>query len=129
MATIWTAKAVVHDCMEPNILYNHDHLSNLYVRNCLMLADTVHYWTVDSAATDHIPRDRGFVEFRQISKCSECIYIGNNVSAVVLRIGTCKLVLQGDHTLYIHDMLYAPKFGKTINLPLFLWDQNLKFCL
>jgi len=31
----------------------------------------------------------------------------NNASVAVLGIGTCKLDLQGGHTLYLHNILYA----------------------
>ena len=73
-----------------------------------MLAETVPFWTVDSAATDHVARDRtSFVEFRRILKGSRCIYMGNNASAAVLGISTCKLELRGGRTLYLHDVLYA----------------------
>jgi hypothetical protein len=35
--------------------------------------------------------------------------MGNNASAAVLGIGTCKLDLRGGRTLYLHDVLYAPE--------------------
>jgi len=98
------------NCTEPKVMFNHNHLSNLYVSSCLMLAESVPFWTIDSRATDHIARDRTtFVEFRRIPKGSKYIYIGNNASTVVLGIGTCKLDLRGGRTLYLHDVLCAPK--------------------
>ena len=69
-------------------MFNHNSPSNIYVSSCLMLAETVPFWTVDSTATDHVARDRtSFMEFHRISKGSRCIYMGNNASAVVLGIG------------------------------------------
>jgi len=73
-----------------------------------MLAESVSLWTVDSGAINHIAMDRTtFVEFHQILKGSKYIYMGNNAFAAVLRIGTCKLDLQGSYTLYLYDVLYA----------------------
>ena len=52
------------DCTEPKVMFYHNHPSNLYVSGCLMLAESVSFWTIDSGATDHIARDRTtFVEF------------------------------------------------------------------
>ena len=98
------------DCTEPKVLFAQTRPSNLYVSSRLMLAETVPFWTVDSAATDHVVRDRTtYVEFRRIPKGSRSIYMGNNASTDVLRIGTYKLELRGGRTLYLHDVLYAPK--------------------
>jgi hypothetical protein len=47
------------------------------------------------------------MKFHLISKESRYIYMWNNVSAAVLGIGTWKLDLQGGHTFYLHDLLYA----------------------
>ena len=89
-------------------MFNHNSPSNIYVSSCLMLAETVFFFTVDSAAIDHVVRDRtSFVEFYRIPKGNRCIYMGNNASAGVLGIGTCKLELWGGRTLYLHDVLYA----------------------
>ena len=55
------------------------------------------------------PCSKGPNIFREISKGSRCIYMGNNASAIMLGIGTCKLELWGGRTLYLHDVLYAPK--------------------
>ena len=35
--------------------------------------------------------------------------MGNNASAAMLGIGTCKLELREGRTLYLHDVLYAPE--------------------
>ena len=46
-------------------------------------------WTVDSAATEHVMRDRvGFMEYRQILVGSRDIKVGNGASVEVLGIGT-----------------------------------------
>ena len=80
-----------------------------------MLAETVPFWTVDSAAIDHVARDRTtYVEFRRIPKGSRSIYMGNNASTYMLGIGTCKLELRGGRTLYLRDVLYAPKVRRNL---------------
>jgi len=59
------------DYPEPKVMFNHNHPSNLYVSSCLMLVESVPFWTVDSGATDHIARDQTtFVEFHRIPKGS-----------------------------------------------------------
>ena len=35
--------------------------------------------------------------------------MGNNTSTYVLGIGTRKLIMRKGHTLYLHDVLYAPE--------------------
>ena len=51
-------------------------------------------WTIDSAATKHVARDRvGFVEYRRIPVGSRDIKVGNKASVEVLGIGTYKLEL------------------------------------
>ena len=91
-------------------MFTHNNPFNIYVYSCLMLVKIVSFWTVDSAATDHVARDRtSFMEFRRISKGIRCIYMGNNAFAIVLGISTCKLELRGGRTLYLHDVLYAPE--------------------
>ena len=40
--------------------------------------------------------------------------MGNNASAAVLGIGTCKLELRGGRTLYLHDVLYAPEVRRNL---------------
>ena len=35
------------DCTEPKVMFNYNHPSNLYVNSCLMLAESVPFWTVD----------------------------------------------------------------------------------
>ena len=80
-----------------------------------MLTETVPFWTVDSTATNHIARDRNaYVDFHRIPKGSRSIYMGNNTSADVLRIGTCKLIMQKGRTLYLHEVLYALKVCRNL---------------
>ena len=55
------------DCTEPKVMFNHNSPSNIYVSSCLMLVETVLFWTVNSTATDHVARDQtSFMEFRRI---------------------------------------------------------------
>ena len=80
------------DCTEPKVIYDQIHFHNTFVSSCLMLAETVLYWTLDSAETDHIARDHNtYVDLCRIMKGSRNIYMGNNTSIGVPGIGTCKL--------------------------------------
>ena len=45
------------DCTEPKVIYDQIHFHNAFVSSFLMWIETVPYWIVDSAATDHIARD------------------------------------------------------------------------
>ena len=40
--------------------------------------------------------------------------MGNNTSMDVLGIGTCKFVMWKGHTLYLHDVLYAPEVRQNL---------------
>ena len=42
------------------------------------------------------------------------IYMGNNTSADVLGIGTCRLVMQKGCTFYLHDVLYASEVWRNL---------------
>ena len=73
------------DCTEPKVIYDQIHFDNAFVSSCLILIETVSYWTVDSIATNHIARDRNaYGDFRRIPKGSRSIYMGNSTSVDVL---------------------------------------------
>ena len=98
------------DCTEPKVIYDQIHFHNAFVSSFLMLIETILYWTIDSVATDHIAQDRNaYVDFCRILKRIRSIYMGNNTSADVLGIGTFKLLMRKGRTLYLHDVLFAPK--------------------
>ena len=81
-----------------------------FVSSCVMLTESIPLWTVDSVAIGHIARDRGaYVDFRRIPSGSRWIYVGNNSRVEVKGIGTCKLDLSTSRTLFLHDVLHAPK--------------------
>jgi hypothetical protein len=93
-----------------------------------MIAHSTPMWTVDSAATDHVVRDRvGFVEFHRIPIGSKNITVGNGASVEVLGIGTYKLDLQGGHTLLLHDVLYAPEIWRNLLSLLVLLRFGFRF--
>ena len=46
------------DCTEPKLIYDQIHFHNAFASSFLMLTETVPYWTIDLAATDHIVWDR-----------------------------------------------------------------------
>ena len=103
------------DCTKPKVIYDKIHFHNAFVSSFLMLTETVPYWTVDSSATDHIARDRNaYVDFHQIPKGSRSIYMGNNTSADVLGIGTCKLLMRKNRTPYLHDVLSTPEVRQNL---------------
>ena len=104
-----------HDCTKPKVKYDQIHFYDVFISSCLMLIETVSFWIVDSTTTDHIGRDRNaYVDFHRILKGSRSIYMGNNTSADVLRIGTCKLIMRKGCTLYLHDVLYAPEIRRNL---------------
>ena len=89
--------------------------SKLCVSSIVFLTESNPLWIVDSGATYHIAKDRGaFVEYRRIPEGSKWIYVGNNTRVAVKGIGTCKLVLEGGHTLLLHDVLFAPDIRRNI---------------
>ena len=56
------------ECTEPKRVRSCSKNSCAYVSSCVMLTESIPLWIVDSAATDHLARDRGaYVEFRKIS--------------------------------------------------------------
>ena len=74
-----------------------------------MLIESIPLWIVDLATINHITRERGaYVEFQRISPGSRWIYVGNNSRVDVKGVGTCKLEMRRGHTLFLHNVLYAP---------------------
>ena len=53
--------------------------------------------------------------------------MGNNTSADVLRIDTCKLLMRKGHTLYLHDVLFAPKVRRNLVSVVVLVNLGFKF--
>ena len=54
-----------HKCTEQKKVCPELNNSITLVSSCVMLTESIPLWTVDSAATDHITRDRGaYVDFR-----------------------------------------------------------------
>ena len=103
------------DCIELKVIYDQIHFHNAFSSSFLMLTGTVPYWTIDSTATYHIEWDHNVnVDFRQILKGSRSIYMGNNTSADMLGIGTCKVLMRKGRTLYLYDVLYAPKVRRKL---------------
>ena len=52
--------------------------------------------------------------------------MGNNISADVLGIGTCKLVMRQGRTLYLHDVLYESKVRRNLVSFVFLLQVGFK---
>ena len=104
-----------HECTELKKVTTNPISHCVFVTSHVMIAYSTPVWTVDSAATDHVARDRvGFVEFRRIPIGSRNITVGNGASVEVLGIGTYKLDLQGGHTPLLHDVLYAPEIQRNL---------------
>ena len=92
------------DCIEPKVKYDQIHFYDVFVSSCLILIETIPFWTVDLATTDHIARDHNaYVDFHRILKGSRSIYMGNNTSKNELGIGICKLIMRKGRTFYLHD--------------------------
>ena len=103
------------DCTESKVIYDQIHFHNAFVSSLLMLIETVHFFTVDSAITDHIARDRNaYVDFRRIPQGSSRIYMGNNTSVDVLGISIFILLMWKGRALYLHDVLYAPEVHQNL---------------
>ena len=50
-------------------------------------------------------------EFRRVRSG---FMVGNNTREEVKGVGTCKLVLDNDRTLFLHDVLFAPDIRRNI---------------
>ena len=95
-----------------------------------MLTKSITLWTLDSATTNLIVRDRGaYVEFWRISSSTRWIYVGNNSKIEVKGIKTCKLELHKGRTLFLHDVLYASNIRRNLVFVLVLLGLgfNLNF--
>ena len=118
------------DCIQPKVIYDQIHFHNAFVSSCLMLTETVPYFTIDLATTDHIARDHNaYVDFRRIPKGSRSIYMGNNTLTDVLGIGTCKFLMRKGRALYLHDVLYAPEVRRNLVSVVVLVNLVLKLNL
>ena len=103
------------DWIETKVKYDQIHFYDVFVSSCLMLTETIPFWTLDSTTTDHIARDRNaYVDFCRILKGSRSIYMGNNTLAYVLGISTCKLIMRKGRTLYLHDVPYVPEVRRNL---------------
>ena len=103
------------NCTGPKVIYDQIHFHNPFVSSCLMLTETVPYWTIDSATTDHIAQDHNaYVDLCRIPKGSRSIYMGNNTSTNVLGIDTYKLLMRKGRTLYLHDVLFTPEVHRNL---------------
>ena len=115
------------DCIEPKVIYDQIHFHSAFVSSCLVLTETVSYWTVDSTTIDHIERDRNaYVNFHRISKGSRSIYMGNNTSTDVLGIDTCKLLMRKGCALYLYDVLYMPEVRRNLVFVVVLVKRGFK---
>uniref|UniRef100_A0A2N9GE70 CCHC-type domain-containing protein n=1 Tax=Fagus sylvatica TaxID=28930 RepID=A0A2N9GE70_FAGSY len=91
------------ECTEPKKVTTNPISHCVFVTSHVMIDHSTPVWTVDSAAIDHVARDRvGFVGFRRIPIGSINITVGNRASVEVLGIGTYKLDLRGGCTLLGH---------------------------
>ena len=52
--------------------------------------------------------------------------MGNNVFVAVLGIDTCKLELHGGRTLYLYNVLYAPKVRRNLFYVLVLLELSFR---
>jgi transposase InsO family protein len=103
------------ECTEPKKALPNFMSRGIYVTSHVMVVDSSSEWTVDSAATEHVARERtGYVEYRRLPVGSRKLYMGNGSSVDVLGIGTYKLDLRRGRTLLLHDVLYAPEVWRNL---------------
>jgi hypothetical protein len=115
------------ECTEPKKVLS-DFSRYVYVTSHVMVAHSYPMWTVDSAATEHVARDRvGFVEYRRVPAGSRDIKVGNGARVEVLGIGTYKLDLRGGRTLLLHDVLYSPEIRRNLLFVVTLIKLGFRF--
>ena len=115
------------ECIEQKKVCPELNNSITLVSSCVMLIESIPLWTIDSAITDHIARDRGaYVDFRRIPSGSRWIYVGNNSRMEVKGIGTCKLDLSTGRTLFLHDVLHAPEIRRNLVFVIVLLSLGFK---
>ena len=103
------------DCTKPKKVTPNPTSHHVFVTSHVLVANFALMWTVDSATTKHVARNRvRFVEYCQILVGSRDIKVGSGASMEVLGIGTYKLELQGGHILLLHDVLYAPEIRRNL---------------
>ena len=96
----------------------------------MFLTESHPLWIVDSGATYHIAKDReAFVDFRRVPHGARWIYVENNVRVEVKGIGTCKLVMHGGRTFFLHDVLFSLEIRQNLVYVLVLlkFGFNLNF--
>ena len=118
-----------HDCSEPKkVTPIPTSLHMVCVSSTILITESYPLWIVDSGATHHVAKDQGaFVEYHRIPTGSKWIYVRNNSAVEVKGIGTCKLDLLGGRTLFLHDVLFAPKIKR--NLIFVVSLVGLGYCL
>ena len=107
-----------NECSEPKKVNVHTtHMCVTNVLSNVLLIESSSLWSVDLGATNHITNLKDeFMDFCQVLRRSKWIHMGNIEKVEVLKIGTCKLVLQVGRVIVLHDLLYVPKIQQ--NLPL-----------
>ena len=116
------------ECSEPKKVTPNPTSHHVFVTNHVLVANSAPMWTIDSAATEHVARDKvGFMEYRWIPISSRDIKVGNRTSVEVLGIGTYKLELRGGHTLLLHDVLYAPEIRMNLLSVVILLRLGFRF--
>ncbi|GJW15333.1 integrase [Tanacetum coccineum] len=96
MLQVWKMGQFARECTEQKVHTKRLDSSFTYVTSsCVMLAESLSIWTVDSGAIDYITRDgAAFVDYHRLPRGSKYIYMGNDTKAEVFRIGTCKLEMR-----------------------------------
>lgn len=69
------------------------------------------------------------MEYRQISRGTKWIYVGNNTRVKTKRIGTCKLELRDGQILYLHDVPYTLDIQRNLIsiIVLLMMEYHLQF--
>ncbi|KAK2994180.1 hypothetical protein RJ640_018165 [Escallonia rubra] len=115
------------DCTEPKKVLSES-FSQLYVSSHVMVAHSQPVWFGDTGATKHVARDReGFVDYHRIPVGSKHIFMGNNSSEEVLRVGSYQLKLRTGRTLILDDVRYAPTVRLNLLSVTALLDSGFSF--
>ena len=75
------------DCTEPKKVTPNPTSHHVFVTSHVLVANSAPMWTIDSATTEHVARDRmGFVEYYRIPVRSRDIKVGNGASGRYLEL-------------------------------------------
>ena len=86
-------------------------------------------WWVDSASSRYVAKMRDFfIDMKEVKVSDHRVYMGNNTYCDVLGIGTMKIMILGERSLYLSDVLFAPTMRRIlISIPC-LDEKGFEIC-